>query len=201
MRKQSEVVMNIEEKRKKHAEYMREYNKKNKEKVTAQRKKREEGIRSSPEEYVKFRAAKNRIHNKYAEANREQINSRAKARNWNYNVEKAAKNSAKHYDKWPVRNLLRQREKSAEEKGLPFTITEEWYWQEFEKGCAVTKIPFDAHRSDSPWVAHIDRKIPSNGYVMDNCRLVCACFNLAKKHWSDTDVLKMAKALILTGII
>lgn len=38
-----------------------------------------------------------------------------------------------------------------------------------------------------------------SSHVISNCRLVCACFNLARKNWSDEDVLRMAKALIAYG--
>ena len=84
----------------------------------------------------------------------------------------------------------------AKEKGLPFTITEEWYLNKFDKGCEMTGIPFDKSGSDTPWVAHIDRIIPELGYTKENCRLVCAIYNLAKKDWKDSDVLKMATHII-----
>jgi hypothetical protein len=80
--------------------------------------------------------------------------------------------------------------------GLVFELTEDWYTKQWKKGCAVTGISFDLTGEDTPWVAHIDRITPKKGYTIKNARLVCGCFNLAKKHWKDEDVLKMARELL-----
>jgi len=60
----------------------------------------------------------------------------------------------------------------------------------------MTGIQFDEPRTNTPWVAHIDRIVPEKGYTEDNCRLVCAMYNIAKKNWTDKDVIKMAKGLL-----
>jgi hypothetical protein len=106
----------------------------------------------------------------------------------------------KNYDNWvrnnPASYAIKTTKSNAKANGRKFELDVDWYTERFEKGCAVTGIAFDPHRSDSPWVAHIDRIDSSGNYTKDNCRLVCACYNLAKKHWTDADVLRMAKALV-----
>lgn len=174
------------------AEYMREYNRKNKEKINAHRRAQYQKRKNDPE----FRRQRKKANKKYHEKHRDEINARAKARNWNYDPEKAKVKRDKHYKKHPARQILRARKCFAKKNELDFNLTEDWYYEEFEKGCSATKIPFDDPGSDTPWVAHIDRIDSAIGYIPENCRLVCACYNIAKKHWTDKDVLKMAKALI-----
>lgn len=185
------------EDQKRKSEYMREYYSKNRDKINKQRKDRLIKLKEDPEAYKLFRDKRNKNNKKYQNINKDIINKKAKENNWYYDKKKAKVRRDKHYDNHPVKNLLRQRKRYAISNGIPFELDEYWYNNNFDMGCCVTGIPFDKHRSDTPWVAHIDRKIPNKGYTKDNCRLVCACFNLAKKHWSDDDVLKMAKSLIL----
>jgi hypothetical protein len=185
--------MRTETKKAKHAEYMREYNRKNKDKLNARRReKRLELIASG----VDVNKENNRRNRKYYDKHKERLTAEGKAKNWNYKPEIAKAKREKYHEAHPGRNTLRSRKAKALKMGLVFELTENWYITEWEKGCKVTHISFDNSGSDSPWVAHIDRVIPENGYTEENCRLVCGCFNLAKKHWTDEDVLRMAKALI-----
>lgn len=133
---------------------------------------------------------------RYAAKNREVINERARARNWDYNPVKAKTKRETFYKKHPARAILSTVKTRATRKGLPYDLTEEWYNSEWEKGCAVTGVAFAAHRSGSPWVAHVDKKIPEEGYTMENCRLVCAMYNQAKGKWSDEDVEDMAFCIV-----
>lgn len=184
-----------EEEKRKRAEYMREYNRKNKERINAQRRLKRADL---SEKDLEAEREKGRIRNrKYYSLNKEDIISRAKAKNWNYTPEKGHTKRMKHYAKNPWSNILRARKSSATKKGLPFEITEEWFKNEWQKGCCMTGKAFDDFQTDSPWVAHIDRIVPGLGYTFSNCRLVCACFNLAKKHWTDEDVLEMARLLTI----
>ncbi len=98
--------------------------------------------------------------------------------------------------KYQARKVLATAKHRAKKKGLAFDLTLDWYLSEFPKGCVATGLEFDAHLEGSPWVANIDKIIPEKGYVMSNCRLVCACFNQAKREWTDADVLKMAQAFV-----
>lgn len=95
-----------------------------------------------------------------------------------------------------ARAALKAIKSGAKKRGLDFSLTKEWYAVEYEKGCAVTGFEFNIRTSGTPWVAHVDRINPKEGYIESNCRLVCGCYNTAKLHWTDEDVLKMAKALI-----
>lgn len=183
-----------DEQRKKHADYMRGYTEKNRHKINAQRRERQVNESEERKEHrLKLHRAAVK---KYDDAHREQINTRARENNWWYDPEQAVKIRSRYYRKHPARVVLAQRKSMAKKQGLPFELTEEWYYNEFENGCPMTGIQFDDNGSDSPWVAHIDRMVPEKGYTQDNCRLVIACYNLAKKHWIDEDVLQMAVALV-----
>lgn len=191
-----------EEERLKRNAYMKEWRIKNKERVNKEYSNKVTRMKQNdPEAYHEFRNKKNKINNKYHDKHRDEINARAKARNWNYDKERRVEIRKRHYKKYPASSVLRQRKSIAKKKGLVFELTIAWYEKEFDKGCVMTGIPFDEHGSDTPWVAHIDRKVPELGYTPENCRLVCACYNLAKKHWTDEDVFRMAKALLSQGIL
>ena len=177
--------------------YMREWTRKNKDRLNAEERQRLITLKeTNPEEYKRIRTLRNKANKKYYEKHHEEIITQAKAKNWYYDPIKRVDIRARCYQKDPIKQVLRARKAQAKKKGLSFTLTKEWYDEQFKKGCAVTKLPFDKHRSDSPWVAHIDRKIPELGYIPENCQLVCACYNIAKKHWTHLDVICMAQALI-----
>jgi hypothetical protein len=48
----------------------------------------------------------------------------------------------------------------------------------------------------TPWSASIDRIEPRLGYTPENTRVVCWMLNAAKGEYSDSDVIKMARALV-----
>lgn len=186
--------MRSDEQKRKHAKYMREYTRKHKEDINAKRRKRYANL---SEEERERKCELNRIRNKhYYENNRDNVNARAKARNWNYNPEKAKTKRQEYYSKYPARNILRTVQKRAEDRNLPFDLTEEWYNEQFKKGCAVTQIRFAQPRSGSPWSPHIDKITPDEGYTVKNCRLVCAMYNQAKGKWTDNDVEDMAFCIV-----
>ena len=97
---------------------------------------------------------------------------------------------------YQARKILATAKHRSKRKGIPFDLTLDWYLDEFPKGCSATGLAFDPHLEGSPWVPNIDKIVPVKGYVMSNCRLVCSCFNMAKREWTDADVVMMAKALI-----
>ncbi len=171
------------ERKEKRALEMREYRRENRERILAQRRE----LRKRPKDKKKH--AKEEILRYY----------KGHEKNKDRKRELWAKNKARrvrYYEKYPGRQAVRDGKCRAKKRGLPFELTEAWYDEQIPKGCAVTGIPFDPARSDTPWVSHVDRIIPSKGYIMSNCRLVCACYNLAKKHWTDVDVQRMARGLL-----
>ncbi len=192
--------MKTEEEKKKHAEYMKIYRAKNKDKINKQTRDRLLNTKqNNPEKYIHSRSLSNIANRKYHEENNEGINKRAKERNWNYNKEKRVEIRRNFYMKDPTSAVLKQRKCYSNKKGLPFELDADWYNEQYTKGCAVTKIPFTKQGVITPWSAHIDKIIPELGYTKENCRLVCACFNKAKSNWTDKDVIKMAKELIRTS--
>lgn len=186
--------------KKEKAEYMRKYTQLNKDKINKQRSDRLVRLKKEDKDSYLIHIGRSSLANKkYYKKNKEEILRKAKDKNWYYDPLKGHTKRMKHYSKHPWNNILRARKTSADKKDLPFELTVEWCEKEFEKGCSMTGIKFDKHQSGTPWVAHIDRKIPEKGYTKRNCRLVCASYNLAKKHWRDKDVLLMSRELIRTS--
>jgi len=94
-----------------------------------------------------------------------------------------------------------QRAKSrAALKGIQFSITLKWIQKRIEKGvCEVTGIKFDLEciGSKNRAAPSIDRKNVNLGYTPRNCRLVCWHFNAARSEFSDSDLVALAKAIIV----
>lgn len=176
---------------------MREYNAKNADVVRAQDRARLVKLKENPDAYAEFRKRSNKANQEYASRNREKIKEKWTKRNRElYTPEVGKMLRDKYALRYSTKVSIKSARKRAEEKGLPFDLTPEWYDEQFEKGCAVTGLKLDPNGSKTPWTAHVDKIVPSLGYIRSNCRLVCACYNLAKKHWSDADVERMARALI-----
>lgn len=186
-----------EAERLKRNEYANQYYHSNKAKVLEADKTRKQAKMDAmtPEELEAYRENRREISRRSYAKHREATLVRAKERNWNYDPEAAKGKRAKHYDKHPVKNLLKTVKARAKRKGLEFDLTPEWYMAEQVKGCAVTQHEFAEPRSGSPWIPHIDKIDPLRGYVMSNCRLVCAMYNQAKGMWSDSDVFEMVKLI------
>lgn len=60
--------------------------------------------------------------------------------------------------------------------------------------CEVTGLKFSD--DGGAFAATIDRVVPLLGYVDDNVRIVCYCYNMARSDWGDDAVLRMAQALV-----
>lgn len=178
------------------AAYMREWAAKNSERIAGQRAARLAILKLDPVAYAAFREKANARTRKYAENNRDELRAKAKVINHRYTPERGVELRSKYGPRYVVREVIKAARCRASKKGLPFDLTEDWYEAEFAKGCAATGLALEKPGGRGPWSAHIDRKVPGAGYTQANCRLVCAVFNLAKKNWSDDDVLRMAAALV-----
>ena len=84
--------------------------------------------------------------------------------------------------------------------GFDFDLTVEWIEARINAGfCEKTGIQFDLRDRDGGWVPFspsVDRIDSKKGYTMDNCRVVCKIYNMAKNQFSDEDVLTMSRALV-----
>ena len=169
--------MNDVELKAKKAAYAREWRAGKKEHLKQYRATNLALLKGCEDKYSEFRAAANERTMRYAKAHDAELKKRAADKNHYYTPERG--------------KMLRNR------YGIKYATQVSMKSAKFEKGCAVTGLPLDPNGSKTPFTAHVDKIIPALGYLKSNCRLVCACYNLAKKHWTDADVLRMAKALVL----
>jgi len=64
--------------------------------------------------------------------------------------------------------------------------------------CSVSGVPLSWDWDGpgrNPWAPSIDRIDCSDGYHLDNVRLVSCAYNIARSDWPDSVVLEMARAL------
>jgi hypothetical protein len=85
----------------------------------------------------------------------------------------------------------------ASARGIKFSLTEIDFSNLIARAngrCEVSGIPFIYEQenkkwSKNPWAPSIDRIDSSEGYYIENCRVVCIAVNVALNEWGD-DVLK-----------
>lgn len=99
----------------------------------------------------------------------------------------------------PIKTKIKAIRNRAIKKGLEFNLTVDWFIAHFSQGCEMTGHDLDVSKG-SPWSVEVDRIKPGGNYTMDNCRLVCAIYNLAKLNWSDKDVFEMCGLVVNSPI-
>jgi hypothetical protein len=94
----------------------------------------------------------------------------------------------------------------AKVKDWEFDLTKEWISEKLNKmvcevtGCSLTLLKYNKDKYHSnPFNPSIDRIDSTKGYIMENCRLVCWIYNIAKSDFTDKEVYLMSKNLILNG--
>ena len=89
----------------------------------------------------------------------------------------------------------------AEKHGREFDLTEAFLQALLDPmTCAVTgiKLTYDwnGEGRTNPWAPSVDRIESTGGYTMDNVRVVCWAYNMAKNDWADDVVLALASAIV-----
>lgn len=77
-------------------------------------------------------------------------------------------------------------------RGLPFDLTVEWLEEQIAKRCALSGREFDRGfrlGSKRPLCPSVDRKVPSAGYTMVNCRVILSCLNIGLLDWGDDFII------------
>lgn len=152
------------------------------------------------EEQLAYFREKNR---KWCEANREKAREASKrwhANNREYNKERVAATTARYRQGKASKYWFNKLYNSAIKAGRPFDLTEDFLSELLAPMvCSVTDIPlsyeWDGEGRTNPWGPSVDRIDSAGGYTMDNVRLVCWAYNLAKSDWTDETVLRLALAL------
>lgn len=94
--------------------------------------------------------------------------------------------------------------KRAKRLGVPFTLTlqdVESIHKRSRNRCELTGIPFSMTEPRGPWTPSLDRIIPSEGYVPENCRMICLAANQAIGKWGEHVLMVMAIKLVGRGRI
>jgi len=86
-------------------------------------------------------------------------------------------------------NLTRRR---CKRKGIPFTLTKEWYLEKLSGKCELSGLPFDYYsksKNPSARAATVDRIDPPVGYTPENCRMICRALNQLLGSWGEPEAL------------
>jgi hypothetical protein len=99
--------------------------------------------------------------------------------------------------KTPWREIVRSAFRRALDKGLPFSLTNDWAKKTWTGRCALTDIPFELTNSKSGFYSpSIDQIDAGVGYTPENSRFVLFSINGFKSNGTDEDMIKAAKCLI-----
>lgn len=107
--------------------------------------------------------------------------------------------ASRHTKRARLHELLRRAKARAERKGREFDLDTDWLDGKIDIGhCEQTGIAFDMSQGNgrSPWTPSFDRIDNSKGYTKDNTQIVVWAYNAAKGEGTDSDVLRLCKALI-----
>lgn len=89
----------------------------------------------------------------------------------------------------------------AKDAGMEFSLEISDVAARITKGfCEATGLAFDMappnkHHAN-PWAPSLDRRDSSKGYTPDNVQVVVAAYNYAKSEWSETVLLRLARAIV-----
>jgi hypothetical protein len=95
-------------------------------------------------------------------------------------------------------NYAKDRARRAE---LPFDLDREWLAPKLSAGiCEVSGLLLErvspGQYRTHPYAPSIDRVTPSDGYVKNNCRLVCFAVNRARSDFGDDVLLTIASGIV-----
>lgn len=98
---------------------------------------------------------------------------------------------------WHIRAVSKNRK-------IPFNLPLSWFRTCLERGtCELTGLPFEYGSFvqypglSNPWAPSVDRIVPEKGYVVGNVRMIVCIANRAKSHWTDEELIRFARALVL----
>lgn len=95
--------------------------------------------------------------------------------------------------------LLKSRKSEAVQRGLEFTLTDEWAVARWTGRCELTNILFEKNKTNGPWPfsPSLDRIDNSRGYTQDNARFILWGANALKGVGTDLDAARIAAALLI----
>lgn len=143
-------------------------------------------------EYRQKQAARGRARKQYSHMNKD--SRRTQVQKGRENRKHARANLTLSY----VRSVLTSAKARALEKDLDYTLKENdvvELHRRLQVGfCEATSLPWDL--SVKIWSPSIDRIDNTGGYTMDNVRWVVWIYNWAKGTSSDSDVYRLANAIV-----
>lgn len=100
-------------------------------------------------------------------------------------------------------HMLSNAKSSAKRAGVAFDLTLDFLVEKLTPmKCEATRLPFDWSKSQlgrvNPRTPSMDRVDEKGGYTMNNVRVVCWQYNLARNTYGDAMLMEMAVAMVGT---
>lgn len=116
---------------------------------------------------------------------------------------KAQRGLGSHYAKsrYPWLPLLSGARHRARKFGLPFDLDREWCEARWTGRCELTEIQFLLNTEiRGGFAPSIDKIVPEQGYIKSNCRFVLFAVNCLKHNGTDTEMYRVADALVSSQV-
>jgi hypothetical protein len=155
-----------------------------------------------------FRSECKEVEKQYYQENKDKINEKRK-RDYQNNPDKIKeknkqyrqnnpdkiKEKDKKYHQSPA-GLYTQYKRSAKRRGIPYTLTEEWFEEQMKLPqfniCAVSGRTF-VDEPNHPHSRTLDRVSSTKGYTPDNLKWVCRIYNSWKNDLKLQEIFEIAK--------
>jgi len=102
-----------------------------------------------------------------------------------------------------IKNLHFRAAQRARRKKVTFALSVEdvaKLWKKSKGRCALTGIPFDEVNAGRfarrPWVPSLDRIKATEGYTVENTRLICCAMNFALNAWGEEIFERVARGFL-----
>lgn len=107
---------------------------------------------------------------------------------------------ARQLEKRPWRYMFQSRRLDAKNRGLEFSLTDEWAQARWTGACEITNLRFRpggvGRAGPNPFSPSIDRIDQSIGYTKENCRFVLFAINGFRGAGTDEQMYTIALALV-----
>lgn len=187
-----------EEKHAKHAEYEREWRRKNPEKSKEYKRayyqRHKEKIRAQNIESYHRNVEESRERKRlYKQGRKAEVMAKILAKNPNYYRDRCRRGRKAHRAWWHHYSV----KSSAKKRGVEFSLSVEWFKHRLDAGtCEMTGLPFDMAAKRGRNTPSVDRRDPAGPYSPENCRMVLWSLNHALSNHGETYMIDLFKRVI-----